>query len=176
MHYKRIKINIFNQKHLVAIIIFILISFIYIEASLLMLFLIIDHVLMRLNLKIWSIIPFDFWYLGTFLLSYFTNPLISLIFLLHGFFIRFIYGTYSKSHILKLVIFLGIIFITSSLKSINLFILGSTLYILRYLIEYLINLLFTRSINFDKITFRLTTITTTIITLVSINNIIKIFQ
>ena len=65
-----------------------------------------DFIYMRFTMGLGKSIPFDFGYLGMFLISYFVGFKFGLYFIIYSFIIRILYQTYSPSYLLKIPILL----------------------------------------------------------------------
>ena len=61
------------------------------------------------------------------------------------------------------------------MNNFDLVVLSVSLYVIRYVLEYIILLALTGTFDFNKLPFRLTNILTTIIIFVSLQNIISLF-
>ncbi len=96
----------------------------------------------------------DFVFLGLIFLSFYSTPSYAFLFIYVGLLIRLILGRFQKHHLIKQGIMTFFVFILPVLKEYSLILIGTVFIILRYLIEFLVNLFVLREFNSDRLLIR----------------------
>jgi hypothetical protein len=153
----------------------LLLLFISPSILILSIFIMLDHLNIRVKLGYGIDFPLDFVFIGMILLSYYFGFTISLIFIIHGFFARIMYAKFTKSHLTKQPIIILIAYLVSIFGRYDLVMLGTSFYVLRYLVEYILKFIMTGGIDFERLGIRIFNVVVASIIFLSVKNAISFF-